>query len=552
MNPPRPLKPLLLLTALLLLPACSIDHLQSHRIDWPDHMATADQQRPRDRTSDDPPVFISENRFDLPEIRADAESLTLSLEQAVVLTLRNHPGLAAQQLAPAIAGTFQTIEESRFDPTLFAEVQWQREQRTETSRATGQTFDATSQGSSGLVGLSQQLATGTDFELTVGTQRSASNRSPDLNETRLGLSLNQALLRGADPAANLASVQQARLERLATDYELRAYTEALVAEVEQTYWRLVLANQEIRIFEESLEVARKLARQTADRIEIGVLPENDQAAADAETAARAQDLIDARSRRDRLQLTLLRLMRPGEPVPWGLRLQTAEPEEPVTIPDFFIDEHIELARLNRPELNEARIRLDQNRLEVVRTRNGLLPRLDFFIRLGKTGFADSFADSVGNLDRNTYDLAAGLRFEYPWGHREAEALHERAVLTRMQGVESLRNLGDLVELEVRQTFIEVARAFAQIDAGAATRRLREQAFIAETQRLEVGTSTALQVAQAQRDLLAGQLAEAEAAINARLALIDLYRLDGTLLKRRGITAPGNYARLAADHPDNTR
>jgi outer membrane protein len=33
---------------------------------------------------------------------------------------------------------------------------------------------------------------------------------------------------------------------------------------------------------------------------------------------------------------------------------------------------------------------EQQRLETVVTRNGLLPRLDFFITLGKTGYADSF------------------------------------------------------------------------------------------------------------------------------------------------------------------
>ena len=46
------------------------------------------------------------------------------------------------------------------------------------------------------------------------------------------------------------------------------------------------------------------------------------------------------------------------------------------------------------------------------------------------------------------------------------------------------------------------------------------------------------VAQAQRDLLASQIAEVEAMINLKLALIDLYRPEGTLLKRRGVDAPG--------------
>jgi outer membrane protein TolC len=44
------------------------------------------------------------------------------------------------------------------------------------------------------------------------------------------------------------------------------------------------------------------------------------------------------------------------------------------------------------------------------------------------------------------------------------------------------------------------------------------------------------VAQAQRDLLASQLSEAQAAVGYLLAVVTLYRLEGTLLERSGIEA----------------
>jgi outer membrane protein TolC len=46
------------------------------------------------------------------------------------------------------------------------------------------------------------------------------------------------------------------------------------------------------------------------------------------------------------------------------------------------------------------------------------------------------------------------------------------------------------------------------------------------------------VAQAQRDLLVSRIAEVRALANYLKALIDLYRQDGSLLERRGISAPG--------------
>ncbi|NLF16542.1 MAG: TolC family protein, partial [Lentisphaerae bacterium] len=50
----------------------------------------------------------------------------------------------------------------------------------------------------------------------------------------------------------------------------------------------------------------------------------------------------------------------------------------------------------------------------------------------------------------------------------------------------------------------------------------------------VGKSTSFLVAQAQRDLLASQIVEVEAVVNLLHALTTLYRLESSLLERRGI------------------
>lgn len=48
-----------------------------------------------------------------------------------------------------------------------------------------------------------------------------------------------------------------------------------------------------------------------------------------------------------------------------------------------------------------------------------------------------------------------------------------------------------------------------------------------------------------RDLLASQISEVQAVAAYLKAVVELYRLDGSLLQRRGITAPGeNPVRLA--------
>jgi outer membrane protein TolC len=154
--------------------------------------------------------------------------------------------------------------------------------------------------------------------------------------------------------------------------------------------------------------------------------------------------------------------------------------------------------------------------------------------VGKTGYADAFGDAVGDIEGPTYDLAAGLLFSYPLGNRAAEARHRAALLSRRSAAEAITNLSQIVELDVRLAAAEVARASQQIAASAATRSLREEAVRAESERFRVGQSTGLLVAQAQRDLLESQIAEVQAVVAYREALIQLNLAEGTLLARRGL------------------
>jgi len=182
----------------------------------------------------------------------------------------------------------------------------------------------------------------------------------------------------------------------------------------------------------------------------------------------------------------------------------------------------------------------------VKTKNGLLPQLNLFINLGRTGYSSSFAGSVSNLNANDYNAMAGLNFEYPPANRAAKAADARARMTRDQAEQALGNLAQLVEADVRSAFIEILRTRAQVTATLASRTLEEEKVRVESEKFRIGKSTSLLVAEAERDLLAAQIAYVQAVAGYRKALVELYRLEGTLLQRRGLTAPG--AEPPTPHP----
>lgn len=467
----------------------------------------------------------------------ESGDLVISVEDAVLTALANNRDLRVQRFTPAITATFEDIERGVFDPELYAQADILEEESVEVSRATGENFPAEREDTNYAAGVRQRLPTGTDIDFGVTSGRSVSNRSPEQQSARVGLTVTQSLLRGFGPAVNLASVRQAYLDTVASRYELRAFAESLLAETETTYWNFTLAERRIAIFENSLQIAERQQQEVDERVEIGVLASTDRASAAAETAQRRQDLIDARAGLEVLRLRLLRLMSPGADGRLDRVVKaTSDPAtEPAPVDD--LEDRVDLAVRSRPELGESRARLDSARLETIVTKNGLLPRLDFFVTLGKTGYADSFSQAFRELDGDTFDAAAGVDLSVPLGNRVARAADRAAVLSRRQAAEAVANLEQLVRLDVRLAAAEAERARQQISASAVTRALREEALRAEEERFRVGTSTSLLVAQAQRDLLESQIAEVEAVVAYRVALIELYRSEGTLLERRGLTVP---------------
>ena len=120
-------------------------------------------------------------------------------------------------------------------------------------------------------------------------------------------------------------------------------------------------------------------------------------------------------------------------------------------------------------------------------------------------------------------------------YRKRVYLRGEIWITREQAELSIDNLESLIQQDVRAAYIELNVTKEQIAATEATRILQKGKMTAEIEKNRVGKSTTLLVAQAQRDLLESQIAETQAVANYQKALVNLYRLEGTLLEYNDIS-----------------
>ncbi|MBI3038060.1 TolC family protein [bacterium] len=459
-------------------------------------------------------------------------SISLSLEEAVFTALRNNHQLNVRRLNFNISETAVEKERSRFDTRLQGNLSGADETKKQilSNGKLGNTGDNQTEGG---VGGTRLLQTGTEISIDLTGNRSRSTRPKSFFETRLGVKLQVPLKRGVGSSVNTVQIKQAEFDVQISGFELAGFVLSLAAEIEKKYWALFLAEKELEIMNESYRLACIQRDETMKKIALGSVPESELAAADAEVALREEGVIDAQSSLEAARISFLRVINPDSDKFWDFQVTLSDQPE---INESFLmppEIHVERAMENRPEIMQAELLSKKGELELVQTRSGLLPRLDFFLSLGKSGFAKSFEATPNRFWERGYDIEAGFEYDLFSRRREAQANHRKAQFSLMQRRESLQNLRQLFQEDVLTAYLEVKRALQQIQATAKTGEKQKEKVRVEEIRFQVGKTTSFQVAQALRDLAAARIAEIKAKVGYCNALTELFRIDGTLCVSRG-------------------
>ncbi len=469
--------------------------------------------------------------------------IVLSLQESILLGLKNNLDIAIEGFNPKIREADITTAKAVFDPTAFAEVSFlssrdkNRSALTAVPTSKNEDLDFN-------VGLRQDLPTGGSYELRFDNNRNYNNAAFFANQdtdtaysSELSLTVVQPLLKNFGVDINRTDIKIAQNEREIAVDGLRERTMDVITEIQNAYWDLVFALDNLKVAQRSLDLARELADLNRSRVRAGVAAPVEITQAEADIAARQAGVTLAekqiRDAEDRLKV-VLNIPRQGE---WGgailpsdpARFSLVTPELPASVAD---------ALRKRPEYEAAKIDLSNRELTLRFARNQLLPDLSFQGSVGLTGLDatdPSYGDNLGELESGDfYNYSAGLLFSIPLGNRAARAEFLKAQLELEQARVSLRNLELEITAEVREAVRRIERDAKLIDDTRATRVLREEQLRIEQKRLEAGVSTTFEVLRFQRDLAVAQSAEVRAATEYNKSIANLERVQGVALEKHRI------------------
>lgn len=464
-------------------------------------------------------------------------TMALTRDGAILTAVSRNRSLAVERLNPDIAETRIGEARAAFDPTLLATTSYGRsteQLRGSRFQSAGQQDFNESRSTRGQARLVNEIPTGTEVFLSGGVDRTRTSFTDTEYFGQWSAGVSQSLLRGAGTAVNLVALRQARNDAAISQHQLRDFVIELVRQVEIAYWDLSLAYSTLEIREFSVGLAEEQLRLNRIYLEVGKGVIGDVISAEAALASRRADLIDARADVRRRTIELVRLLNPDSAQQFALSLDPADEPDVVEVA-IAPDLSAELAAMYRPDLAESKLRLANRDLEIIRTRNGLLPRLDLFASYGRTSLGRSFAGAKEFLDDSDYDnYEVGLDLEWQPLNRGARARADRARFEQAQAEAALHNLGQLIDAEVHQASVEVWRQWERIQATRSAVQSREEELRAVREQFEVGIATTLDVLLVQENLIQARLDAATAQVRYIQTLTELYAVEGTLLDRRGV------------------
>jgi len=378
----------------------------------------------------------------------------------------------------------------------------------------------------------------------------------------LKATLTQPLLRGFRWNAVENQIRLLRLENKSGEAQFRRALAEIVERARNAYWMLVGAVESYEARRHSQELAIRQYENTLQRVENGMLTPVALTSSRAEVALRDQEILEAEVQIINAQNGLKQLMAAGPDDPiWGTSLlPTDRPRaEDVRV---TLDEAVQLALKNRPELEQLRLQLQQNGLLSRYYAQETRPTVNLLGSIGAVGRAGTVHLPQDDLDPTASQVrfggmgtsfrqvmnfdflnwSAGVQVQLPLRNRAAEAQLADTRIAGRRLETQLKQFQVAVLVEVRNAYEAIATRKKTLEVSRLASELSREQLEGETARFEAGFSTNFEVLRYQRDYADARIRELNALIQYEIAVTALQRAMDTIIEDSGIVIDSRSGR----------
>ena len=426
-------------------------------------------------------------------------------------------------------------------------------------------------------GVQQGFWTGTNVTLAMtgvfGLNQNATTALFNPIDTgQLSLGVTQNLLNGFGLSVNKRAYHKARNNIKSSDLQFKSQVIATVGNVVNLYWDLVQFNEDLKVKQLSLQLNTQLYEDNKKRADLGAIAPIDIIQAEADMKSSQQDVITQESQVLNQEMILKSVLtRSGLDNP-AIALARIVPTDHIDVPSqepvIPIQDLVTEALANRPEVEQNQISLENARLDLLGTKNNLLPTLQAYANFSNSGQAGSITstpqpvfDNQGHLQgyrtlgpgdvnsfliggygtvlsqvfsRNFPNYNAGVQLTIQLRNRANQADMITSELQYRQSQIQDKQLHNSIRLNVINAWTSLRNARAAYDTAVVARKLEDETLAGTRRKYELGTATILDVIIAQRDDTSRQLSEVDSRNQYQRAKTTLASQLGKILDDFGV------------------
>jgi HAE1 family hydrophobic/amphiphilic exporter-1 len=330
----------------------------------------------------------------------------------------------------------------------------------------------------------------------------------------------------------------------------------------QAYWELNYAWHSLEVQTEAVHLAERQYASNRRLEEQGILAPVDVVAAQTQVATFQQLVFGAQEALTQAENNLKSLMLANrDDLLWSAALIPAT-EVKTDAPVPALADALKQAIASRPELAEAALGLEVNKLDARLAGEQVRPRVDAFANLTAAGLSGQavptgtnplaaffppgtvlvppllvggYGTSLSNLAAGSFPTAqVGMQVSLPLRNRTAEA-QEAVAAAEGRRLRALQDqVAMAVEADVRNALQAVESARSRLDAAALASRSAEEQYGSEQRQFQAGTSTVFLVLQRQTDFISARSREVRASADLGEAVANLDRATAATLEAHGI------------------
>lgn len=302
----------------------------------------------------------------------------ISLADALLRALQHNLDISISRQTKEMRLTDIIFEQAKFDPLLSVNGQYNRSVSPLNRPVLGfggntvgdQEPPAFDQNSSQVtLDVTQNLLTGANYDLNFSPSRVFVGGNPQFlfnpgYQSGLAFTLTQPLLRNFGTEVNKTFI---RIAQNAAKVEEQVFVDrvlTVIATVEQAFWELVFANENLKVAQAALRAAEELLASNRAKAKAGVMAIVEVLQAEAAVASRVEQVLIAEKEIRDQEDQFRRLLNPSEQ---ELRqeVRLAPLDKPVqTLEPISVEEAIDIAIERRPEVLQASKNIETSELNI--------------------------------------------------------------------------------------------------------------------------------------------------------------------------------------------